>query len=119
MKYLMMIKSSETYRSQPIPQGLLEAMGELVSRNLANGILKDTAGLKPTTDGFRVRSSGGTLTMTDGPFAETKEVVGGYAIIEATSDAHAREIAREFMEVHRIHWPEFDGTCEARPVEEM
>ena len=119
MKYLMMIKASEAYRSQPIPQGLLDAMGELVSKNFANGILKDTGGLTPTADGFRVRSSGGTLTMTDGPFAETKEVVGGYAIIEAASDAHAREIARNFMELHRIHWPEFDGTCEVRPVEGM
>ena len=119
MKYLMMIKSSEAYRSQPIPQGLLDAMGELVSKNFGNGILKDTGGLKPTSEGFRVSSSGGRLTMTDGPFAETKEVVGGYAIIEARSDEHAREIAREFMELHRVHWPEFDGTCEVRPVEEM
>jgi hypothetical protein len=119
MKYLMMIKSSEAYRAQPIPQGLLDAMGELVSKSFASGILKDTAGLKPTADGFRVRSSGGRLTMTDGPFMETKEVVGGYAIIEAQSDAHAREIARNFMELHRIHWPEFDGSCEVRPVEEM
>jgi hypothetical protein len=119
MKYLMLIKHTEAYRSQPIPQGLLEAMGELVSKNFANGILKDTAGLKPSAEGFRVRSSGGRLTMTDGPFTETKEVVGGYAIVEATSDAHAREIAREFMELHRVHWPEFDGTCEVRPVEDM
>jgi len=119
MKYLMLIKHTEAYRSQPIPQGLMEAMGDLVSKNFANGILKDTAGLKPSADGFRVRSSGGKLTMTDGPFTETKEVVGGYAIVEATSDAHAREIAREFMELHRVHWPEFDGTCEVRPVEDM
>lgn len=119
MKYLMMIQASEAYRTQRIPQGLLDAMGELVSKNFGNGILKDTGGLKPTAQGFRVSSAGGKLTMTDGPFAETKEVVGGYAIIEATSDAHAREIAHDFMELHRVHWPEFAGTCEVRPVEQM
>jgi hypothetical protein len=119
MKYLMLIKHSEAYRSQPSPQALMDAMGQLVSKNFANGILKDTAGLKPSADGFRVRSSGGKLTTTDGPFAETKEVIGGYAIVEATSDAHAREIAREFMDLHRVHWPEFEGECEARPVEDM
>ena len=119
MKYLMLIKHSEVYRSQPIPQALMDAMGELVSKNFANGILKDTAGLKPSAAGFRVRSSGGTLMTTDGPFTETKEVVGGYAIVEATSDAHAREIAREFMDLHRVHWPDFEGECEARPVEDM
>ena len=119
MKYLMLIKHSEAYRSQPIPQPLLDAMGELVSKNFANGILKDTAGLKPSAEAFRVRSSNGTLITTDGPFTETKEIVGGYAIVEATSDQHAREIAREFMDLHRVHWPEFDGTCEARPVADM
>ena len=119
MKYLMLIKASEVYRSQPIPQALMDAMGQLVSKNLGNGILKDTAGLKPTAEAFRVRSSGGKLTVTDGPFTETKEVVGGYAIVEATSNEHAREIAREFMDLHRVHWPEFDGTCEVRLVEGM
>ena len=48
-----------------------------------------------------------------------KEVVGGYAIVEATSDEHARAVTREFMELHRVHWPEFDGECEVRPVEDM
>ena len=118
MKYLMMIKHTEAYRSQPIPQALMDAMGELVSKNSAAGVLKDTAGLKPSAAGFRVRSSGGRLTVTDGPFTETKEIVGGYAIVEATSDEHARAIAREFMDLHRVHWPEFTGECEVRPVDE-
>ena len=119
MKYLMMIRHTEAYRSQQIPQALMDVMGELVAKNTAAGVLKDTAGLKPTAAGFRVRSSGGKLTITDGPFTETKEVVGGYAIVEATSDEHARAVAREFMELHRVHWPEFDGECEVRPVEDM
>ncbi len=119
MKYLMLIKHSESYRSQPIPQGLLDAMGEFVAQGFKSGVLKDTAGLKSTADGFRVRSSGGKLKVTDGPFAESKEVVGGYALVEVQSKEDALNVARQFMELHRVHWPSFDGECEARPLEDM
>lgn len=118
MKYLMLINHSEAYRSQPIPQGLQDAMAEFVAAGFNSGVLKDTAGLKSTAEGFRIRSSGGVLKTTDGPFTEAREVVGGYAIIEVASHQDAREIARQFMELHRVHWPEFDGVCEARPLDE-
>jgi hypothetical protein len=117
MKYLMFIKHSEDYRGQPIPQGLLEAMGEFVNQGFQSGVLKDTGGLKPTEEGFRMRLSRGKLKMTDGPFTEAKEVVGGYALVEVKSSDEAREMARQFMELHRIHWPEFEGECEVRPLE--
>ena len=119
MKYLMMIKHSERYRSEPIPQGLMDAMGVFVGESFKSGVLKDTAGLLPSSEGFRVRSSGGKLSVTDGPFTETKEVVGGYAIVEVASREEARKVARDFMELHRVHWPAFDGECEVRPVEDM
>lgn len=119
MKYLMLIKHSESYRNEPIPQGLMDAMGEFVEESFKSGVLKDTAGLKPTSEGFRVRSSGGKLKVSDGPFTEAKEVVGGYAIVEAPSREAAMKVAREFMELHRVHWPAFDGECEVRPVEDM
>jgi hypothetical protein len=119
MKYLMLIKHSESYRSEPIPQGLLDAMGEFVAEGFKSGVLKDTAGLKSTAEGFRVRSSGGKLKVTDGPFAESKEIVGGYALIEVKSKEEALNVARQFMELHRVHWPSFDGECEARPLEDM
>ena len=119
MKYLMLIKHSESYRSDPIPQALMDAMGEFVSESFKSGILKDTAGLKPTSEGFRVRSRGGRLAVTDGPFAETKEVVGGYAMVEVGSREEALKVARQFMDLHRVHWPEFDGECEVRPLEDM
>jgi hypothetical protein len=119
MKYLMLIKHSESYRSQPIPQGLLDAMGAFVSANMKNGVLKDTAGLKPSSEGFRIRSRGGKLHHTDGPFTEAKELVGGYAVVEVQTQDQAQEIARQFMELHRVHWPAFDGECEVRPLEEM
>lgn len=119
MKYLMMIKHTEAYRAEPIPQALMDAMGELITRNTQNGILKETAGLKPTSEGFKVRSAGRKLTVTDGPFSESKEIVGGYAMVEVPSREEALRVATEFMELHRVHWPSFEGECEVRPVEEM
>ncbi len=119
MKYLMLIKHTETYRQQQIPQGLMDAMGKFVQQGFEGGVLKDTAGLKPTTQAFKVRSSAGKLQMTDGPFAETKEVVGGYALVDVESAEKAREVAQQFMELHRVHWPEFEGECEVRPLEDM
>ena len=117
MKYLMFIKHSESSRNEPIPQALMDAMGEFVAKGFQDGTLKDTAGLRPTKDGFRIRSSKGKLTATDGPFMETKEVVGGYAMIEVKTEAQAREIAHQFMELHRVHWPAFECECEARPLD--
>jgi hypothetical protein len=119
MKCLMLIKHSEGYRSQQIPQALVDAMEKFVSKGFADGTLKDTAGLRPTKDAFRVRLGGGKLHVTDGPFTETKEVIGGYAIVEVASSDQALEIARQFMELHRVHWPEFEGECEVRPLEDM
>lgn len=117
MKFLMLIRHAETVRVQDVPQGLMDAMGTLVSEGLKSGTILDTAGLKPTKDGFRVRLDGGRLRVTDGPFTETKEVVGGYAIVQAKSRDEALEVAREFMDLHRIHWPSFEGECEVRPFE--
>lgn len=119
MKYLMLIKHDESYRSQQIPQGLLDAMGKFVDQGFKSGVLKDTSGLKSTGEGFRVRSSGGKLKVTDGPFTEAKEVVGGYALVEVKSRDEALDLARRFMELHRDHWPAFEGDCEVRPLEDM
>ena len=119
MKFLMLIKHSESYRNEAIPQALMDAMGKFVTESLKSGVLKDTAGLKPTAEGFRVRSSGNRLTVTDGPFTEAKEVVGGYALVEVASKEEAMKTARQFMELHRLHWPEFEGECEVRPLEDM
>jgi len=117
MKYLMLIKHSEHDRGEPIPQALMDAMGTFVEEGLKTGVLKDTAGLKATADGFRIRSRDGKLHVTDGPFTEAKEVVGGYAMVEVESEAQAREIAEQFMELHRVHWPSFDCECEVRPLD--
>ena len=69
--------------------------------------------------------AGGRLLSTkdgrviDGPFVETKEVVGGYALVEAKSYEEAMALATRFMDLHRIHWPKFEGECEVRPLEAM
>jgi hypothetical protein len=117
MRYMMFIKHTENYRREDVPQSLYAAMGEFVGEATKNGVFVDGAGLQPSANGHRVRLSKGKITVSDGPFTESKEIVGGYALIEAKSDEHAREIAREFMEVHRVHWPEFEGECEVRPLE--
>ena len=119
MKYLMMIKHEEKYRNDEIPPGLMDAMGKLVEEGFKSGKLKETAGLKPTSEAFQVRNKAGKMSITDGPFTEAKEVVGGYAIFELASRQEALDAARDFMELHRVHWPEFDGVCEVRPLEEM
>ena len=119
MKYLMLIKHAESYRSQPIPQGLLDAMGEFVTEGFKSGVLKDTAGLKGTVEGLRIRSSGGKLKVTDGPFTEAKEIIGGYALVDVKSKEEALDFARQFMELHRVHWPEFRAESEVRPLEDM
>jgi hypothetical protein len=118
LKFLMLIRHAESYRSHTIPQSLMDAMGEFVTDNMKGGVLKDTAGLKPTADGFRIRSKNGTLTATDGPFTETKEVIGGFALVEVNTPEEARDFANRFMDLHRIHWPAFEGECEVRPFEE-
>src|SRR5262245_50268445 len=119
MKFLMMIKHAESNRSEPIPQALMDAMGQLVTKGFQSGALKDTAGLKPSKDGFAIRSKGGKLATKDGPFTEAKELVGGYALVELGSMDEARAFAREFMELHRVHWPSFECECEVRPCETM
>jgi hypothetical protein len=118
MKYLTFIRSSESYRESTPPMALFEAMGEFVERARKDGTLVDAGGLLPSKDGLRVRLANGKITVTDGPFSEAKEVIGGWAILQADSKAEATRIAVEFMELHRKHWPEFEGESEVRPMED-
>jgi hypothetical protein len=117
MKYLAFIRATESLReSGGPPPALMEAMGQFVQKSLQDGSLVDTGGLLPSKDGFRVRLAKGAITVTDGPFTESKEVIGGWAILEAASKADALRIAKGFMELHRTHWPEFEGESEVRPM---
>lgn len=116
MKFLTFIRSSESYRESPPPSALIEAMGELVGRSREDGTLVDTGGLFPSSEGARVRLANGRVTVTDGPFTESKEVIGGWAILEVDSKAEAIRVATEFMELHRRHWPGFQGESEVRAM---
>src|SRR5258708_32384585 len=105
MKYLTFIRHSESYRESPPPAALMEAMGKFVEKSFKDGTVVDTGGLLPSKDGARVRLSNGEITVTDGPFTESKEVIGGWAIVNAESKADAIRVAREGMELHRQDWP--------------
>ena len=116
-RYLMLITHREEYRDQTIPQGLLDEMGDFVAENQKNGVLIDTAGLAPTSTSARVRLSGRKVSVIDGPFTETKEVVGGFLLVQVPSMTDAIELATRFMDIHLRQWPEFEASVEVRPVE--
>jgi len=117
MRYLSFVRSAETFRNTPQPAALQEAMGELIEKFTREGALVDTGGLAPSAAGFRLRLENGQLTATDGPFTESREIIGGWAILEAASKEEIVRLATEFMELHRQHWPGFEGECEVRPID--
>ncbi len=114
MRYLSIIRAAE--QQGPPPQALMDAMGPYVDRSLENGTVVSTGGLAPSAAGVRVRVRAGRLTVTDGPFAESKEVIGGYAVIAAESREEAIRATREFLQLHVEHWPEWEGECELREL---
>jgi len=116
-RYMMFITHPENFRVEDVPPSMFQAMDQYVQKNIKSGVLIDTAGLQPSRNGKRVRLQGGKITVKDGPFTETKEVIGGYAICECRDMKHALDVATEFMELHRVHWPAFEGSSEVRPLE--
>jgi hypothetical protein len=118
MRYMMFIKHTEDYRQTDVPASLYEEMGKFIEETTKSGNFVSGAGLQPSSAGARVRLKGGKITVMDGPFAESKELVGGYAIIDAKTREEALALARRFMELHLKHWPTFEGECEVRPFEE-
>jgi hypothetical protein len=118
MRYMTFIKHTEDYRNAQVPASLYEEMGKFIEEMTKSGNFVSGAGLQPSSAGARVRLSKGKITVMDGPFTETKELVGGYAIIDAKTREEALSIARRFMELHLRHWPAFEGECELRPLEE-
>jgi hypothetical protein len=119
MKFLMFIKHADQSSGVTPPKPLMDAMETFVGDALAKGILKDTGGLKPPSQGTYIQSKDGKVTVKDGPFTEAKEIVGGYALVETSTREEALELAREFMELHRVHWPAFECVSEVRQVEEF
>jgi hypothetical protein len=113
MRFLSMIRIDEKSGQAP-SEKLMSDMGKLMDEMIRDGSLITTAGLRPTAEGVRVRSRRGTLSTMEGPFTETKEVIGGYAMLEAKSMKEAIELTKRFLAVHGSEW---DIECEVRPLD--
>jgi hypothetical protein len=110
MKFLSMYKTVE--RNTPPSQEEMAAMGKLIEEGMKKGWLLATEGCLPTALGARVRRSADKLSVTDGPFTEAKEVVGGFAILKANSKEEAIQLAKDFLKVAG------EGECEIRQIYE-
>ncbi|MFF4210595.1 YciI family protein [Streptomyces sp. NPDC001796] len=115
-RYLSIVRVDETTAPAegPSPE-LMQRMGELIEEITKAGVMLDTAGLTPAAQGARVRWEGGNLSVTDGPFTESKEVIGGYALMQCKDRAEAIEWAKRFVKVHEEYWT---ITCEVREIAE-
>ena len=114
MRFMMIVKHAE--KQGPPPKELMDAIAKLAEEETKAGTMLGSGGLGPTAQGARVRLAGGRVTVTDGPFAETKEVVGGYAQFELKSKEKAIESAVRFMELHKKYWPGWEGETEVRQM---
>jgi len=100
MRYFMSIMPPADLKPEDVSQGLMDAMGPWMESHMAAGTLISTGGLKDAEEGRRLKGATGTIIVTDGPFAEAKEVLGGYAVFEAPDLDAVTAIAREFMQMH-------------------
>jgi hypothetical protein len=114
MKFLMLVRHAEN--SPPPPQELIDAITILAEESAKDGTMIANGGLAPTAKSTRVRVSKGKLTVTDGPFTEAKEMIGGFAQFELNSKEEAIEGAVQFMELHKKYWPEWEGETEVRQI---
>jgi len=112
MRFMYIVTSPQPMTG-PSP-ALMEAVGKLAEREIKAGRMIDNGGLMPLQQGARISIAGGKLGVTDGPFVEAKEVIGGYAIFELRDKAEALAMAKEFMQLHLDHLPGWEGTCELR-----
>lgn len=112
-RYLSMVRIDESAAAAGPSPELMQRMGELIEEMTKAGVLLDTAGLTPTAQGTRVHYEGGKLSVTDGPFTEAKEIIGGYSIMQCKDRAEAIEWTKRFLKIHEEHWT---VTCEVREI---
>ncbi|WP_407150090.1 YciI family protein [Bradyrhizobium sp. ORS 86] len=117
MRFMYIVTSPQPPR--PPTPALMAAMGRLAEREIKAGRMIDNGGLLPVAMGAQVRITDGKLNVIDGPFVETKEMIGGYAIFELRNKEEAVAAAVEFMQLHKEHMPGWDGTCEVRQFATM
>lgn len=109
--------SRESEKGEMPDPRLMAAIGQLAEEMLKNGTMVDTGGLAPSIAGKRVKVSGGKISVTDGPFTESKEIVGGYAVLNADSIEEAERLARRFWQLHvDILGESFEGAGEIRQL---
>ena len=114
MRFMMIVKHAE--KQGPPPKQLMDAIAKIAEEASKAGTMLGNGGLGTTALGARVRVSGGQVTVTDGPFTEAKEVIGGYAQFELKSKEEAVKSAVAFMELHKKHWPGWEGETEVRQM---
>ena len=113
MRYLVLLKGEQP--PAPPPPELMQAIMALGEEATRAGALLDTAGLMPSVAGARVSLSAGNITVTDGPFAEAKEMIS-YALYEVRSKEEAVEWANRFIKLHRDLWPGWTGEADVLQV---
>ena len=102
MKFMTIVKTRET--AAPPSPALIEKIVKLGEDAAKKGVMVGMGGLGPTALGARARLSNGKITVTDGPFTEAKEIIGGYAIYDVASKKDAIEWTRKFLEAHIGLW---------------
>lgn len=118
MKFMMMTKLANE-SAPPPPMELMAAIGKLNDDMSKTGVLVSVGGLMNTARGAKAKLSGGKITITDGPFTEAKECIGGYAIVDVKSKEEAIEIAKRFLQIHAdVMGPGYELDSEIRQMYE-
>lgn len=113
---MTMVTSAITSQQGYPPTALMEAIAELGREAMAAGVLVEQGGLMPISAGGLFDLRGGVVSFTDGPYAETKEWVGGYAVYELASKAEAIAWSQRFIDLHQRFWPGWEGRIEIRQI---
>ena len=117
MRFMTFVSTSLNAPPGPPPAGLIEGIMALGEEATRAGVLVEQGGLLPMAVGAEYRiNPGAPATFTDGPFTETKEVVGGYAIYEVGSKEEVLQWTKRFVDLHFEHWPEWSGTVQVRQI---
>jgi hypothetical protein len=113
MRYMFLIHSPP---GRALTPELMQAVNESAERAKADGSMILTGGLMPPSAGAAMRLAKGKVITVDGPFTESKEVVGGFGVFEFATHEEALKSLADFMELHRVHGGDMEMTCELRPI---
>lgn len=118
MRFMLMTSANKNSEAGVPPSpDLMAGIGKLTEEMTKTGVLIETGGLMPSSKGARLQLSGGKISLTDGPFAEAKELIGGYAIVEVKSKEEAIELGRRFLQIHAdILGPSYETDSQIRQM---